>query len=89
MRNCTKVQLCIGLFFCSGFCIKGFFFILDVFHNVADIAMQDFTEGFDGVGADTFVSLQARDLPRADMIILNQCVLRNPSLPHDIPQIIK
>ena len=45
----------------------------------------DFAENFNGVGADAFVALESRNLCRADVIGLNQRVLRHASLLHHVP----
>ena len=64
----------------------GLFSVLDVFHQVLNAAVQDFTEHVDRVRADALVPLQPRDLRRTDMIGLNECVLRHASLLHRFPE---
>ena len=62
--------------------------IWDILHNVFNFTPKDFTENFDSMGADTFVSLQACNLSGADIILLYKCVLRNAFLFHNIPEVI-
>lgn len=61
---------------------------LHVFHNVPDLAMEYFTEDFDGVGADALISFEPCDLSGADMVLLDQSVLGDSLLLHNLPQIV-
>ena len=61
------------------------FFVLAVFHDIAHLAMENFAEYFYRVRADAFVALQPCDLPGADMILMDQRILRNAAIVHDRP----
>ena len=63
-------------------------FSMNVFSYFQEVSWEDFTEKINGMGADTLIALQSCNLPRAYLIFLNQCVLRDASLFHHIPQII-
>lgn len=63
-------------------------FVFGVFHNVPHLALQNAAEGVDGVGADAFVAFQAGDLGGADVMFLNEGILRNSLFFHHVPQII-
>lgn len=68
-----------GVPFGSGF---GF----DIFHQVAGLAVEDFAEHFDGVGADAFVALEPRDLAGADMVVFDQGILGDALRLHHGPE---
>ena len=40
------------------------------------------------MSANTLISLQSSNLPRADMVLFDKCVLRNAFLFHDTPEIV-
>ena len=60
----------------------------DVFHNIADFAVQNFAKHFNRMGADALVALEPRDLSGADVMVLNKGVLRNSFLLHNVPEIV-
>ena len=63
------------------------FFVGDIDHNVFDPTMQDLAEDFNGVGTDTFIPFQTGDLPRTDLVLLDQSILGNAPLFHNIPEV--
>lgn len=66
--------------------IPGFlFFIFDIFHHITNLAFENFTEDFDGVGTDAFVSFEAGELSGADVILLDQGVLSDAPFLHGFP----
>lgn len=62
-----------------------FIFIWDVLHDVLNFAAQYFAKRIDCVCADAFVSFQAGDLARADMVFVDQCILRDALRFHCVP----
>ena len=63
--------------------------IRNIFHNVTDFAVENFAEELNSMGTDTLISLQSGNLPRADGVMLDQRILGDTFLFHDIPKIIK
>lgn len=63
-------------------------FVGNVFHNVLHLAVEDPAKGFDGVGADAFVALESGQLTGTDVILLDERVLGDPSVLHNVPEII-
>lgn len=64
------------------------FFIRDIFHDISNLTVENSAEHFDGVRADTFIPFQTGDLSRADIELLDQGILGNASLFHNIPEVI-
>ena len=58
----------------------------DIFHDVSNLALKNFTERFERVSADTFVAFQPCNLSRTDAIFLYKSVLRNAFLFQNAPQ---
>ena len=59
-----------------------------IFHNVLHAAVEDAAENIDGVGADTFVALEAGDLGGADMVFLDEGILGDALFLHKSPQFV-
>ena len=57
-------------------------FVGNVLHDVAHITVQNAAEHFNGVGADTFISLQAGDLTGAYMVLLDERILTDAFCSH-------
>ena len=59
------------------------------FHDVRDIAVENFTEFVNGIGTDAFIPFQTGQLGRTDLVSVDQFILRDSLLFHNFPQIIK
>ena len=59
--------------------------VLYVFHDILHAAGEDAAEHFDRVGADALVSLHARNLSGADVVLLDQRILCNAFFLHGFP----
>ena len=75
------------------FCLsrkKTFLLILiwDILHNIFYITVQDLTKHVNLMCTDTFVPFYSGYLPGADMIFVNQRILRNAFIFHCIPKSI-
>ena len=51
--------------------------LFQIDRDVLDFAIEDFAERIDGVGADVLIFAQAAQLPRTEMVVLEQLVLRD------------
>ena len=63
--------------------------IRNILHNVPGLALQDFTEHLNCVGADTLISFDSGDLSGTDMMLLDQSVLCDTFYFHNDPEISK
>ena len=82
-KSCTFSEISenpSGLFFG----VRGFLFQID--GDVFDFAVEDFAERIDGVGADVLIFAQAAQLPRTEMVVLEQLVLRDAAFLHRLPK---
>lgn len=61
-------------------------FVGNIFHNVTNLTIQNFAKDFNGVGADAFVALEPSNLPWADVVLFNECVLSNTFFLHFFPE---
>ena len=59
--------------------------IRNIFHNVTDFTVKYLAEDLNSMGAYTLISLQSGNLSGADVVILDQRILGNTLLFHDIP----
>ena len=60
-------------------------FIIGVRHYIFNVAFEYPAKHFYRVRADAFVSFEPRDLPGADVVLLNQRILRNALFLHGFP----
>ena len=51
------------------------FFVLDIFHDIAHLTVQNAAEHVDGMSADAFVAFEAGDLSGTDVMLFDQSVL--------------
>lgn len=58
------------------------------FCDILQFAMQNRAELAERIGADIFVFSQAVKLSAAEMVFIDELVLRNAALPHGLPQTI-
>ena len=63
-------------------------FVGNVFHNVLHLAVEDPAKDLNGVGADAFVALEPGQLTGTDVVLLDERVLKDPSVLHNVPEII-
>ena len=59
--------------------------IRNVFHNISNLTVENFTKHLNCIGAYTFVSFQSGNLAGADMMLFNQGVLGNTPFFHNVP----
>ena len=59
-----------------------------VAHDILHLAAKNSAKHVNGVGTDTFVSLQACNLSGTDMIPVDQGILRNSFFFHNVPEVI-
>ena len=72
----------------SSFLVFFSIFIFGVFHNVLHLAVENSAKDLNGVGADAFVALEPGQLTGTDVVLLDERVLGDPSVLHNVPEII-
>lgn len=62
--------------------------IRNILHNVSNITVQNSAKHIDRMGTDAFVALEPGNLSGADVVALDEGVLRNALLFHYVPEIV-
>ena len=60
--------------------------LFQIDRDVLNFAVEDFAERIDGVGADVLIFAQTAQLPRTEMVVLEQLILRDAAFLHCLPK---